>query len=154
MAARVGGRGGSTPDRRSGVHRVPPAQLPPGLGGALVGPAVSPTTGDLSALLPRWRDQGPHPRWPVRAGDRDQLAGGDRGRLAGMDVEELMKHLPDLDRSGLSPSSEDHLGWLALLTGTDCWKVWWALVFKDISVLTPEERDRLGRAVRASIPRR
>jgi hypothetical protein len=55
------------------------------------------------------------------------------------------------DRSGLSPAAEDRLGWLTLLAGTDAWRIWWATVLNDkqfdLSVLTIDQRDRLGRAL-------
>ena len=56
------------------------------------------------------------------------------------------------DRSGLSPAAEELLDWLALLTGTDSWRMWWVVVLNhaenDLSVLSADERDRFGRAMR------
>lgn len=51
------------------------------------------------------------------------------------------------DTSGMTPEDEDRLGWVSLIAGIECWQAWWILVFRDLSVIGPEARDRFGRTM-------
>ncbi len=48
------------------------------------------------------------------------------------------------DTSGMSTEDERYLTALAIAADVPAWKLWWMLVFKDLSVWNAFERERLA----------